>query len=305
MFCKFLEELKQKEIKVSFSEGKIKYSGPEENITPELISKLKVFKGDLIRHYWPDECNDMISINPGGSKTPIILIYCNSIIYTLSNYFGSDQPVYGFFDKGWLTGEKNMYCSVESLARDYINQLKKVLPYGPYQIGGHSLGGNLAYEMAVQLQKSGHDVPLLFLLDSKTPDANKPFDWRNDTFHIYKILLRPFIKKLWQYVKMPVFKCYFLVIKSLPKQFRRTYIVTNYLLLFYKSRPEKFNGDLLLFRAEKENSSQKYDFGWEGLVNKITYVNLECTHETIVKGNEIIEMIGKDIDDYLINNKEL
>ena len=45
----FLLELKQKNIELSFHEGKIKYSGPEENITPELIEKLKSQKGKLIK----------------------------------------------------------------------------------------------------------------------------------------------------------------------------------------------------------------------------------------------------------------
>jgi thioesterase domain-containing protein len=305
MFSKFLEELKQKEIKVTFSEGKIKYSGPVENITPEFIKKLKIFKGDLIRHCWPDECNDMISINPGGTKTPIILIYCNNIIYTLSNYLGPEQPVYGFFDKGWLTGEKNMYNSVESIARDYIIQLKKIMPHGPYLIGGHSLGGNLAYEIAIQLRNAGNDVPLLFFLDSKTDKADKPFDWSTELFHIYRRMLRPVIKKLWQYAKMPVFNGLYLMVSSLPVSIRHSYIVTNYLLLLYKYKPGKYNGDILLFRAQKDSTAHKFDFGWGDFVNKVTFVNLECTHATIVKGKENIEAIGKGIEEYLLNCKAL
>lgn len=305
MFCNFLEELKQKEIEVSFSGGKIKYSGPEENITPDLIRKLKEYKGDLIRHCWPIGCKNMISVSPCGIKTPIILIYCNNIIYCLSDTLGSDQPIYGFFDEGWLTGKKNKYKSVESIAEDYIKQLKKVLPNGPYFIGGHSLGGNIAYEMAVQLQKSGHDVPLLFVLDSKATYANKSFDWRGDIFHIYKSILRPFIKKMWQYLKMPVYNGLFRIINSFPVTLRRYYIVTNYLMLLDKYRPGKFDGDLLLFRAEKENSSYKYNYGWEDLVNNVTFVDLECTHATIVKEKENIKTIGKEIVKYLNNNREL
>ena len=216
MFSQFLEELKQKQIEVSFLGGKIRYIGPEENITPDLIKKLKKYKGELIRHYWPRGCNNLISVSPAGTRTPIILIYCNNIIYHLSDYFGPDQPLYGFFDKGWLTGEKNVHKSVETIAKDYVNQLQKVLPDGPYFIGGHSLGGNLAYEMAVQLKKSGHEVPLLFVLDSKSPNKDKLFGWSSEIFHNYKSILRPLFKKIWQYIKMPVFNSLFLVIKYFP-----------------------------------------------------------------------------------------
>ena len=305
MFSQFLEELKQKEIEVSFRGGKIKYNGPEEYITPEFIKRLKKYKGDLISHFWPQGCKNLISVSPAGSKIPIVLIYCNNIIYHLSDYFGPDQPLYGFFDKGWLTGEKNIHKSVESIAKDYVNQLQKVLPYGPYFIGGHSLGGNLAYEMAVQLKKSGHEVPLLFVLDSKSPNKDKLFGWSSEIFHNYKSILRPLFKKMWQYIKMPVFNSLFLVIKYFPFKLRRSYIITNYLLLVYKYKPEKFNGDLLLFRAGKENPSSQYEYGWEELVNKVTCVDLDCTHESIVKEKEVIEAIGKGIEKYLINSREL
>ena len=304
-FCKFLEELKQKGIEVSFLGGKIKYVGPEENITPELINKLKKYKGDLIRHYWPHGCKNLISISPAGSKIPIILVYCNNIIYHLNDYFGPDQPLYGFFDQGWLTGEKNYHKSVSSIAKDYVNQLQKVLPHGPYYIGGHSLGGNLAYEMAVQLKKSGHDVPLVFVLDSKSPYANDSFHTPSEIFYVYKSILRPFIKKFWQYIKMPVFNGLYLVTNYLPFKLRRSYIITNYLMLLYKYRPEKFDGDLLLFRARQDNYSSEYGYGWEGLVNNVTLVNLECTHQTIVKEKENITRIGKEIDKYLVYRREL
>jgi hypothetical protein len=37
MFSDFLEELKEKNIEISFSHGKLNYSGPENNITPDLL----------------------------------------------------------------------------------------------------------------------------------------------------------------------------------------------------------------------------------------------------------------------------
>jgi thioesterase domain-containing protein len=305
MFSQFLEELKQKEIEVSFRGGKIKYNGPEEYITPEFIKRLKKYKGDLISHFWPQGCKNLISVSPAGSKIPIVLIYCNNIIYHLSDYFGPDQPLYGFFDKGWLTGEKNIHESVESIAKDYVNQLQKVLPNGPYFIGGHSLGGNLAYEMAVQLKKAGHDVPCVFVLDSKSPYVGESFHQPGEKFYVYKSILRPFIKKLWQYIKMPVFNSLYLVIKSFPVKLRRYYIITNYLMLLFKYKPKEFDGDLLLFRAGQDNYFSESEYGWEELVNNVTYVNLECTHMTIVKEKENIITIGKEIEKHLIKRREL
>ena len=299
MFGEFLEELKKKEIDISFSEGKIIYVGPEENITPELIGKLKEFKDDLIKYYWPHESKNMMSIHPGGTKTSLIFIYCGSLSYFLSDYLGLNQPIYGFFDDGWLTGMKSVYSSVESIAKEYINQLKKVLPNGPYVIGGHSFGGVIAYEMAVQLQKSGHVVPFLSLFESMSPYANVSLYRLNNILHIYKNIFKPIVKKLWQFIKMPVFNIFFLINKSLPKPLRNYYIVTNYLMLLYKYRPGKFNGNVLLFKVDDDNYTFKYYYGWESLANKVKIIILEGDHLSMMTEKKYGEIIGKEIEKYL------
>jgi thioesterase domain-containing protein len=301
MFGEFLDELKKKEIEISFTEGKIIYAGPEENITPEFIGKIKEFKGDLIKYYWPHESKNMMSINPGGTKTSLMLIYCGNLSYFISDYLGSNQPIYGFFDDGWLTGEKSVHSSVESIAKEYINQLKKVLPNGPFVLGGHSFGGVIAYEMAVQLQKSGYKVPFITLFDSMSPYANESFYRRSNVFHIYKSIFKPIFKKLWQFLKMPVFNTFFLIRKRLPKSLRPYYIVTNYLILLYKYRPEKFNGNILLFKVNEDNSTFKYYYGWESLSDKVENIVLEGNHLSMMKEKKYGEIIGKEIEKLMDN----
>jgi thioesterase domain-containing protein len=44
-----------------------------------------------------------------------------------------------------------------------------VRPEGPYHLGGHSLGGWVAFEMARQLRRQGHDVPLVAIIDTPVP----------------------------------------------------------------------------------------------------------------------------------------
>ncbi|MFP2929327.1 thioesterase domain-containing protein, partial [Pyxidicoccus sp. 3LG] len=48
--------------------------------------------------------------------------------------------------------------------------LRTVQPSGPYFLGGWSLGGVIAYEMARQLRASGETVALLALIDSFVPN---------------------------------------------------------------------------------------------------------------------------------------
>ncbi|MCQ2795573.1 MAG: amino acid adenylation domain-containing protein [Bacilli bacterium] len=66
---------------------------------------------------------------------------------------------------------------IKNIAKYYVKLLRKKQPHGPYILGGWSYGGNLAYEMAVILEKDGEKVNDLFLLDSGyRSDSYKPDD---------------------------------------------------------------------------------------------------------------------------------
>ena len=196
MFNKFLEELDQKSIKISFNEGKLKFEGPEENITAELIERLKKYKGSLIKYCWPEECANMMPINPLGSNIPFVLIYFEIMNYPLSEFLGKDQPFYGFLHYG-SKGEGVKYKKVETFAAEYIIQLQKIIPKGPYFLGGFSFGGILAFEMAIQLQKAGHEVPFVALLDSKTSKTYQPIKLHDSIFKIIRSnILGPFRRRI-------------------------------------------------------------------------------------------------------------
>ena len=55
------------------------------------------------------------------------------------------------------------------MAASYIEAIRAVQPVGPYQLGGWSMGGVVAYEMAQQLQAQGDEVSLLALIDTSVP----------------------------------------------------------------------------------------------------------------------------------------
>jgi thioesterase domain-containing protein len=55
------------------------------------------------------------------------------------------------------------------MAAWYIRCLREVQPAGPYSLGGWSMGGVVAFEMARQLEQQGETVDLLVLIDSFAP----------------------------------------------------------------------------------------------------------------------------------------
>ena len=65
-----------------------------------------------------------------------------------------------------LDNEQTPFSDINELATVYVNEIRKVQPEGPFYIGGHSLGGQIAYVMAQILLARGESVALLALLDS-------------------------------------------------------------------------------------------------------------------------------------------
>jgi thioesterase domain-containing protein len=111
----------------------------------------------------------LVELQAAGSRPPLFFAHPgggNVLCYLdLSRCLGPDQPFYGFQTPG-LYGERTLYTRIEDLATHYIEAMKTIQPEGPYFVGGWSLGGIVAYEMAQQLISRGQEVGRLLLLDS-------------------------------------------------------------------------------------------------------------------------------------------
>lgn len=60
-------------------------------------------------------------------------------------------------------------CSFKEVATVYVEAIRKIQPHGPYMLGGWSLGGLHAYEVARQLLRVGKKVQSLLLIDTPNP----------------------------------------------------------------------------------------------------------------------------------------
>jgi thioesterase domain-containing protein/acyl carrier protein len=60
-------------------------------------------------------------------------------------------------------------ASIEQLAAMVIEQIRRDRPHGPYLVGGWSMGGVFAFEVARQLRASHEPVPLVVLIDTYPP----------------------------------------------------------------------------------------------------------------------------------------
>jgi amino acid adenylation domain-containing protein len=115
----------------------------------------------------------IVEINKNGRETPI---FCTAGMgggthwfNSFARHIGSDRPFFGLepvalsrksFDKG----------SIEAMAAECVDALRRVQPHGPYIIGGFStFGGFIAWEITRQLREVGEEIKLLFLIEAYGP----------------------------------------------------------------------------------------------------------------------------------------
>ncbi|ASS75346.1 hypothetical protein CIG75_10315 [Tumebacillus algifaecis] len=90
----------------------------------------------------------------------------------LARQLGAEHTVYGLQAQGVEEGQVPL-TSIEAMAAHYLEAIRCVQPNGPYLLGGWSLGGVIAYEMARQLRAQGDVTSDVFLLDTAMPTWQK------------------------------------------------------------------------------------------------------------------------------------
>ncbi|MFW6296736.1 MAG: SDR family NAD(P)-dependent oxidoreductase, partial [Halothece sp.] len=143
-----------------------------ENATVEYLAKL------LPKSPSKSSLSPLVAIQPSGTKLPFFCVHPeggNVFRYQpLSQYLGTDQPFYGLQTQDPDISEDSF--SLEAIATSYIKAIKTVQSESPYLIGGWSMGGIVAFEIAQQLKRQGEKVALLAIFDMWLPLRNSTFD---------------------------------------------------------------------------------------------------------------------------------
>jgi len=138
------------------------------NQASELAKRLETGLLDGQGHFWgPNgEGRYMIPINKDGTKIPFFGIISFKSYRLLGNFIQEDQPLY------YLPPTQS--TSVVDVATHYVKEIKLLQPTGPYCIGGFCAGGNIALEIAQQLESQGDQVSALVLFEYYSPLAILP-----------------------------------------------------------------------------------------------------------------------------------
>ncbi|WP_437290235.1 amino acid adenylation domain-containing protein [Sorangium sp. So ce406] len=115
----------------------------------------------------------------GGARAPLFFVHPvggNVLCYAdLARALGRDRPFYGIQSFGLETPPRAL-GSLGEMAEAYCDELRRVQPEGPYLLGGWSMGGAVAFEMARVLERGGRRVAAVVLLDAYLPPFDEPGD---------------------------------------------------------------------------------------------------------------------------------
>jgi amino acid adenylation domain-containing protein len=248
------------------------------------IKKLAVFINDN-----PDlsTTSSLVKFQENGKKPPLFIIANDSFLYkNVVPYLDKEQPVY--FIKEELT-----YTS--EMAANCLKIIRKIKPYGPYRLLGHSFEGLVAYEIAQQLHAGNEQVDWLGLIDTPTPNVEIAIEKRSSLNKIWQRL--KIISKLSSVDKISFLKeriqhrlkDSFQPLISVLKEFTSEYI------------PQKYLGELTLFTATFEfYVHEDKKLGWNKLASKgVKTYNIPASHRSILLEPSKAQVLAQHLNDCL------
>ncbi|NMG10486.1 SDR family NAD(P)-dependent oxidoreductase [Brasilonema sp. UFV-L1] len=255
----------------------------------------------------------LVAIQPNGSKPPLFCIHPlggEVLCYRpLALHLGTDQPVYGLQPQG-LDGRQPPLTRIEDMADLYIREIKTVQPQGPYFLGGYSLGGIIAYEMAQQLSSQGEKVSLLAVLDTSVPGTEKRLSFVLRVFeHINNIIQKgPYYlqQKLvgWSewgaYHIRDKYKRFLEKSEHLSEDDQHINIMGANIQALNEYTFQRYPGRITLFRTDDKNRDDavgvQYDplFGWGELVDEVDVYHLPGSHLSLLEEPEVV-MLAEEL----------
>ena len=112
-----------------------------------------------IRRACADDARTVFLIHPAGGST-----FCYG---AMNRFLTADFNICAID----LPEDYARHATLERLAAHYLELIRERQPGSPYWLGGYSFGGNVAYEIAGQMERQGMTVGSVVMFDSHPPEA--------------------------------------------------------------------------------------------------------------------------------------
>ncbi len=127
---------------------------------------------EVVRNRAEGNASALVALRTAGERPPFFCVHPSGggvLCYQdLARSLDGDQPFFGL-QSPELDDDEPIPPSVEEIAERYLDETAPVQPAAPYRLGGWSMGGVVAYEMAQQLERQGTPVEVVVLIDTEAP----------------------------------------------------------------------------------------------------------------------------------------
>ncbi|MGZ4829572.1 MAG: thioesterase domain-containing protein, partial [Candidatus Angelobacter sp.] len=282
---------------------------------------------NLLRgNYRPKDRSNLVPLHPHGSRRPLFFVHPGGGgvggYRDLAQLLGDDQPFYGLQALDDEENKDESILSIEQRAARYIEAIQTVDAHGPYILGGWSMGGFIAYEMAQQLKRQGREIAGLILVDivaqtqsdlpSYGDDAEELLEVTREmgtaTFSLDSVKDKGHDERLsyllGQLIEAKVLAPEITVpmVRSFLKGLRRR----NQSMIDYQLAP--YNGPVTLIRAEKgrttipaEINSADPTLGFSSLCSKVDVAFVPGTHYDLMfppHVESLAEAVRRSLQDF-------
>ena len=245
----------------------------------------------------------------GQQRLPLFAAHAahgNVLFYrALLAHLSPDQPLHAIRARGLREGEA-AHRSFEAMAADYVAEIRRIQPEGPYLLAGHCIGGLIAFAMAQQMRSMGQDVASVVMIDPDYhPNAVPWLYWRDPEAPAARFqlaLLRPFWFLRWQ-LRRAIARITGKPVVEYPAETgenrrRQDDVIAGLIAAQRAFRPKRYDGRVvILCSAERRRSLDNATLGWRAIAPKLEIVEISGSHDEVFFG--ALPAVGQALDEIL------
>ncbi|MFJ4206090.1 amino acid adenylation domain-containing protein [Streptomyces sviceus] len=255
----------------------------------------------------------LLPLRPRGHREPLFCLPPASGLSWgfagLARHLSPGRPLYGLQSRGLVPGREPVATLAEAVA-EHTARIRETQPHGPYHLLGYSMGGLVAYEVAVGLQAAGEDVALLALLDAFPGSWIRQGPAPSDRPALLRSLLAILGRPVPPPEAEPLTDARFAELVrgvpdmpgslSDPELAALVGVTTNNRRLLGEFAPTTYRGDLLFFTAAQDPDAVPGRYGdWRPYVRgRIANHDIPCAHGEMTRPAALGRM-GPVLDSHL------
>ena len=233
----------------------------------------------------------LVAIRPQGLKPPLFCLHSGGTHFffynLLANQIDADRPVYAM-QASQHEGEITLHQSVTDMAKDFIAEIKKVQPHGPYHFVSYCFNTAIGVEITKILNKNSESANLIIadtMADYLSLFASSRTTKRATAF-LERLRANP-IRTVSRFIKnkaVEPLKETFKTLTSTGSEKIIQKLHNNHIKIYsnYSWRPFESRIQLLLTQKKDPEFNNKVVDSWKKLANKgVTVVPVDGHHDSL------------------------